>query len=221
VTSQPPLRIESLCDDEEGAAARQVELRPEVRALHREVLRAFLTTGVRPHRQNLALADGVDRDEAFRRLRDADLVHLDADGYVRAAYPFCGRMTGHIVQLADGPVVNAMCAIDALGIPLMTGLDALITSNGPDDAKPIRVERRGDRWRWTPGGTVVLLAQNSGRGSAADCLCPATTFHTSRQGAEDYLRRHPELTGRVLDRVQAVDVSRWSFGSLLASKGGE
>jgi hypothetical protein len=220
VTSSSPLRIESLCDGERGGVAvRQSGLLPELRQLHRAVLPAFLATGRGPHQRDLPLAGGVDRDEAFRQLRGADLVHVDSDGYMRAAYPFSGRMTGHFVQLGDGLVVSAMCAIDALGIPLMTGHDAVIVSNDPVGGHSIRVERRGDGWRWSPGETVVLLAQSGGCGPAADCPCPAITFHTSRQRATDHLRSRPDWTGQVLDQAGAIEVARWSFASLLAPGG--
>jgi alkylmercury lyase len=178
-----------------------------------------LTTGRPPHQRDLPLAGGVDRDEAFRQLREMDLVHLDSDGYVRAAYPFSGRMTGHFVQLGDGLVLSAMCAIDALGIPLMPARDALIVSNDPVGGQPIRMECRGDRWRWSPGGTVVLAAQSRGDGPATDCLCPSITFHTSSQSATDHLRSHPDWTGQVLDQREAIEVARWSFASLLAPEG--
>ena len=220
MTSPGPLRIESLCDGGQGVvAARQVGLPPELRQLHRAVLQAFLTAGRPPHQRDLPLAGGVDRDEAFRQLREMDLVHLGGDGYVRAAYPFSGRMTGHFVQLGDGLVLSAMCAIDALGIPLMTGRDAVIVSNEPGCGQPIRIERRGNRWRWSPAGTVVLAAQSRGDGPAADCLCPAITFHAGRQSATDHLCSHPGWTGQVLDQGEAIEVARWSFASLLAPEG--
>lgn len=214
-----PLRVESLCDAGQGVAARQAGLSPEVRLLHWEVLRAFLATGRRPHRRDLPFAGGMDGDDAFRQLHDADLVHLDGAGYVSAAYPFSGVMTGHRVQLDSGRLLSAMCAIDALGIPLMTGRNGVIASGDPDGAHPIRLERRGERWFWSPRDTVVLAAESGGRGPAAECLCPAITFHPCRERAEDYLRRHPELTGRVLDQVQAIEVAWWSFGPLLGLEG--
>lgn len=161
------------------------------------------------------LTGGIDRDEAWRQLGDVDAVQLDVDGHVVVAYPFSGRPTGHIVQLGSGPVLHAMCAIDALGIPLMTGRDAVIGSADPSSGHPIRVERRGAHWRWAPEDTVVLLAQSGGCGSAAECMCPAITFHTCRRRAEEHLRARPELIGKVLDQVQAVDVARRSFGALL------
>ncbi len=214
----PPMRVESLCDTEQGGVdARLTGLPGEVRQLHREVLRAFLATGQPPHREDLQLIGGIDRDAAFEQLGDLDVVQLEADGRVLVAYPFCGRPTGHTVQLDDGggPVLHAMCAIDALGIPLMTGRNGVIGSADPDDGQLVRVERRGDNWRWTPEDTAVLLAQSSGCGSAADCLCPSITFHTSRRRAEDHLRARPKLTGVVLDQAQAIEVARRSFGALL------
>ncbi len=213
-----PLRVESLCDTGgDGVIARLTGLSAEVRGLHRDVLRGFLVTGQAPHRCDLAAVGGIDREEALRQLREVDLVHVGADGRVAVAYPFSGRPTGHIVQLDGGSVLHAMCAIDALGIPLMTGRDAVIESADPDDRQPIRVERRAEIWRWVPSDAAVLLAQTHGCGPAADCLCPAITFHTSRRRAEAHLRSCPDLTGVVLDQPQALEIARYSFGSLLAA----
>lgn len=221
MTTDPgrPLRIESLRDpDQDGFAARQAGLPVAVRELHRWVLRAFLVTGRAPHLDDAALG-GAGRDDAFRALSDVDLVQLDTDGRIAVAYPFSGRPTGHRVQLDGGPVLHAMCAIDALGIPLMTGRDGAIVSADPGDGHPIRIERRGATWRWSPEGTVVLLAQSSSRGAAADCLCPTITFHVSRDRAMDHLRGRPELSGVVLDHAQALDNAGPSFGPLLAPEG--
>lgn len=218
-TPRRPLRIESLRDpDRAGVATLQDGLPAAARELHRWVLRAFLTTGQAPHRDDAAVG-GAGRDDAFRAMTDVDLVQLDADGRVAVAHPFSGRPTGHTVQLDGGPVLHAMFAIDALGIPLMTGRDGVIVSADPGDGNPIRIERHGETWRWTPEGTAVLLAQSSGRGSAADCLRPTITFHTSRDRAEDHLRGRPGLTGVVLEQAQALDAAGRSFGPLLAPEG--
>ena len=216
MSARGPLRMESLCDAEQGVAARQAGLPPQLRQLHHRILRAFLVPDAKPHLRDFSSPRGVDQNDVFRQLSDADLVHLDGTGYIRTAYPFSGQATGHLVRLDDGLVLHAMCAIDALGIPLMIGQDAVITSAGPDDQHPIRVERRGDSWHWSPDETAVLVAQRSGDGPAAECLCPSIRFHASSAHAETHLRRHPNLTGRVLDPNEAVDVARRSFQHLLA-----
>jgi alkylmercury lyase len=216
--SVQPLTIGSLQDAVcDGPAARVGALPPEVRELHRRVLRAFLTTGRAPHRDDLcpAAAGGVDLDDAFRRLAGVDLVHLGHDGQVLVAYPFSGRPTGHTVRLGEGPTVKAMCAIDALGIPYMTGRDALIVSTDPDSGQSIRVERRAEAWRWSPVGAAVLLAQRTGDGPAVDCLCPLITFHGAHEDAARYLDARPDLAGVVLDQTEAVEIARRSFGAQL------
>jgi len=65
-------------------------------------------------------------------------------------------------------------------------------------------------------GRLAAGAQTRGAGPAADCLCPAITFHADRSRAEDHLRRQTELSGLVLDQDRAVGIAGWSFGALLA-----
>lgn len=219
-SAEGPLRVTSLCETGRGGvAARQAGLTTTTRQVHRTVLCAFLATGQAPHRDDLVQPEGGDLAEAFSRLDEVDLVHLD-DGCVAVAYPFSGVPTGHVVRLAGGAPVHAMCALDALGIPLMTGRDGVIESADPGDGRPVRVERRGGTWYWSPEQTVTLLAQTRGCGPAADCLCPAIAFHWKRERAEAYLRSHPELTGLVLDQARAVEIAEWSFGPLLAGERG-
>jgi alkylmercury lyase len=202
----------------DGTAARQAALPADLQALHRVVLELFLDTGQPPHRDDLrprADGFGMDVDEALRTLAEADIVHSGLDGRVVAAYPFSGRHTGHTVHLDNGPPLQAMCAIDALGIPLMTGRDGVITSTEAATGHPIRVENQAGQWHWDPVDAVVLLAHSGGCGPAADCLCPSVTFHTNRQHAQAHLARHPGLHGCVLDQAEAIQIARLSFAALL------
>lgn len=219
-TTEGPLRIDSLREaGQRGVAARQAELPRTARQVHRAVLSAFLATGQAPHCADLRLPEGISAAEAFDRLDEVDLVHLD-HGRVSVAYPFSGRPTAHLVRLDDGAPMYAMCAIDALGIPLMTGRDGVIESVDPYDGQPVRVARRGASWHWSPQETAVVLAQNRGTGPAADCVCPTVTFHADRRRAEEYLRSHTELAGLVLDQAQAVRIADREFGPLLATTPG-
>ncbi|GAA3550263.1 hypothetical protein GCM10022222_37260 [Amycolatopsis ultiminotia] len=214
-----PLTLDSLRDAaRDGTAARAAALPGTVRDLHREVLRAFLTTGRAPgpaELQSIGDAVGASLPEALRRLGELDLVHCGQDGRVRVAYPFSGEPTGHVVQLPDSPATDAMCAIDALGIALMTDQDAVVTSTDPSTGQAICVRRRDRGWLWEPAATVVLLAQAVRAGIAAECLCPSITFHIDHDHARRYLLQHPELRGSILGQRDAVEIARLSFGSLL------
>jgi Alkylmercury lyase len=51
--------------------------------------------------------------------------------------------------------------------------------------------------------------------TAAEVMCPNTTFHASRGSADAYLASRPGIDGQVLDQQSAVEYGRRIFGSLL------
>ena len=147
-----------------GSARRQAALPGPLRELHRAVLRRFLQTGNPPATGWIVgAAAGLGlSDSAVAELEAADLVHT-ANGVVSIAYPFSGTPTRQQAELDHFPAVYAMCAIDALGIPAMTGRDGRITAADPRDGAPVVVSVRGGQRRWTPATAVVVF------GSIRDC----------------------------------------------------
>lgn len=203
----------------QSVAESAAQLPPAIREIHRAVLRAFCDKG-QAHRDDLsstASLVGVDLDDALNQLASADLVHTEPDGQVDVAYPFSGRPTGHTVHLADHRSVAAMCAIDALGIPLMTAGDGIIDSTDPDSGTPIRIQRRGDEWTWQPATTVVVIGHADCCGTLANTVCRSITFHTNSEHAQSHLDNHPDLDGVILGQADAIALADQVFGSLLAS----
>lgn len=200
-------------------AARQARLTDGARGLHHAILTCFLDTGSPPGQtwlQREAEALGLDPRSACAELAEADLVHLDQAGSVSVAYPFSAVPSGHRVQLADGPSVWAMCAIDALGIPQMAGRDATITATDPHSGEPVRVEVTAGEWRWSPTSTSVLVALADTGDASALCACPHVNFHTSPNHAQAYLAQHPELTDELLlAQHPAIEYAHAAFGALL------
>lgn len=195
----------------------QAALPPALRDLHRAVLRAFLDTGDPPTATQLhAEAErlGLDPREALASLADHDMVHL-ADGTVTVAYPFSGIPTPHRVELVDAPPVWAMCAIDALGIPLMTGRDGRIRSADPTTGRSIHVSVRGGRWEWDPDTAVTVVAATAGCATAADACCRTVNFYESAENANAFLAAAAGVTGQVLGRAESVEAAGVVFGSLL------
>jgi alkylmercury lyase len=208
-----------------GSASRQAALAAPVRDLHRAVLRRFLDTGNAPTLDWLrqAARELGNGDSAVAELEAADLVHLDGE-QVAVAYPFSGAPTRQQVELDGFPAVWAMCAIDALGIPVMAGRDGRIAAADPRDGAPVVVSVKGagqaggGQWRWTPAGAVVVFARTAGCGTECEVwevLCPNTTFHASRDSAQDWLAARPGLDGQILGQQAAVERGRRNFGPLL------
>jgi len=200
-------------------AGRQERLPGPLRDLHQAVLRRFLETGAPPTARWLrqaAAEAGLDAS-AVDDLAAADAVHL-ANGVVAVAYPFSGTPTPHRVELDGLPAVYAMCAIDALGLPAMTGREGLITSADPHDGTPIEVTARGGAWSWTPAGTVVVAgrATDCGTGCGSfETMCPHTVFHASTETARAYLASHGHLDGQILGQDTAIECGRLNFATLL------
>ena len=57
------------------------------------------------------------------------------------AYPFTERDTGHRVRI-HGQTVNAMCAVDALGVGDMSGCNVEIDSRCRSCGSPVRITTR-------------------------------------------------------------------------------
>src|SRR5215469_3643069 len=193
-------------------AGRQERLPGPLRGLHRAVLRRFLETGAPPTARwvRQAAADAGLDASAVDALSAADTVHV-VNGIVAVAYPFSGTPTPHRVELDGLPAVYAMCAIDALGLPLMAGRDGRITSADPHDGTPVEVTVHDGTWAWAPASAVVVAARATDCGaecSSSEVMCPHTVFFASPESARAYLAGRRNLDGQILDQDTAIECGR-------------
>ena len=109
------------------------------------MLRSFVHTGAAPDVSSLAThAAPFEVSQVLAELADGDfLVFSDQAGYISAAYPFSALPTRHRVRISGGATVYAMCAIDALGMPVMVGLPVVIESADPSTGEPVTVNVDG------------------------------------------------------------------------------
>jgi len=197
---------------------RQAALPAPLRTLHRAVLTAFVDTGGAPTTDwvtERATALGLGAEDAVEALAEADLVHI-SDGRVAVAYPFSGTPTPHVVRIDDGAATWAMCAADAVGIPLMTGRNAEITSADAHTGEPIRIRVQAGTWTWNPASTVTLIAGVEACGTAAEGVCRHIHFFTGDEHAMAYLAADPTLRGRTFDQAASIELAGLVFGRLLA-----
>lgn len=212
-----PLPEETQAVDRAGRGRRAPAERG-LRAVQQRVLRHFARTGEAPAPQVLqpvAAAEGRTAADVLAELAAEDFLVLDEDGRIRAAYPFSARPTRHRVRLADGVEVWAMCAIDALGIPVMLGTDAVISSTDPVTQAEVAVTVEGGTAVWRPHGAVVFLGRIPGGGPAATACCDALNFFASAASAHTWAQANPEVPGRVVGHEHAEEVARRTFGPLL------
>lgn len=170
-----------------------------------------------------ALAERVGLSETairplLQELRRHDLVVLDDERIVGAS-PFSDRNTGHQVTL-DGGVLNAMCAVDALGIGATTGRDIAISSRCRHCGAPIQIATR-ERGRALgdvePKSAVMWQSVRYEGACAANSLCATTAFFCS----DDHLsawrgERSADEPGFRLSIEEGLEAGRALFGPSLA-----
>ncbi|MCY0937505.1 alkylmercury lyase family protein [Streptomyces sp. H34-S4] len=191
-----------------------------LRAVQQTVLRSFATTGNAPTAAELdhaAQPFGRPAADILAELAAEDFLTLDHSGRILAAYPFSAAPTEHVVQIASGPRVFSMCAIDALGIPVMLGADAVITSTDPVNGAPVRVEFAGGTTTWQPGTAVVYYGARDQDGPAASVCCDYLRFFTDRTTAEQWAGQQAGLSGAVVGKAEAERLGADIFGHLLTA----
>jgi len=185
--------------------------------VRRAILCHYLEAGIAPSFHDLAEATGLDAGAVVKRLARRDIVALDSTGRaIAGAYPFTDRHSGHRVLVGD-TTVNAMCAIDALGIGAMCHQDVTVASACADCGTPIDVVT-GDRGRSleavAPAATVVWLGLAYEDGCAANSLSRGINFYCS----DDHLKADSQAAaaGYRLSLDEALEAGRAIFTPMLA-----
>jgi hypothetical protein len=197
---------------------RRARLSEAERELYFWILRRFATDG-RPSGVKVRAAAerlGLRADEALETLVREDLVHRGADGEIAVAYPFSGRPTAHRARFPGEHEVNAMCAIDALGIAPMFGEAIEIESRDPvtGDGIHARVEADGSV-EWSPESAVVVAGaiRSEGENASGGC-CPVLNFFVSAASAERWLADHPDVRGAPVSMREAAAAGRAVFSDV-------
>lgn len=194
---------------------------PAARAVYRALLPAFAASGRLPDPDALAAGSGLPPDavrDALDELAAADLVVLGPDGDVAGAFPLSAVPTRHRVQVRGRPVLHAMCAVDALGIPAMLGAAGTVASADPATGQPVEVQVGIDgSLAVAPPEAVVLLAR-TGDGPLAMACCSVIDFHVDAESARRALAA-PGTQGAVLTVPAAHALGVLLFAALPAACG--
>lgn len=188
--------------------------------LHLFILETFASAGRSPSldeiRFRFGLATESDAEGLLVALEGTGAIHRNpGDPAVTHAYPFSNDRTSHRVRLAGGPEVFAMCAVDALGMPLMLNRDALIESQCEECDAAVRIEVKGrEIVAHSPADTVVWLGERAERCVAATDLCPDLNFFCS-PGHLSRWKERAGAKGEQLDLSQALLRGRQVFEHLM------
>jgi hypothetical protein len=159
----------------------------------------------------------------LQKLRERDLVVVDADGAVTAAYPFCTWETGHRVRFPDGVVVRSLCALDALGAGAMLNESTIIESSCFECGAPVRIttcDRGFMVDTVSPTEAVVWSGVRYAGGCAATSGCSVKVFFCSNEHLGSWRERvDPQGAGYRLTIEEAAQVGKATFVPMLTNPG--
>ncbi len=197
---------------------------PHEETVRRAILDIYVETGHAPTLNALAELTGltpVELPDLLSSLAQRDLIVLsDADQSIEAAYPFTDRNIEHRVCIGDVSL-NAMCAIDALGIGAMLKQDVLIQSRCRycDCDIQIATKSTGHAIESTsPQTSVVWSGIQDIDGCAADTQCSVMAYFCS----DDHLdlwrdEANREQNGHRLTIEQGLEAGAAIFIPFLAT----
>ena len=202
------------------ANANLTQKEEEVR---KAILKAYATSGKSPTVGDIiGLLSGLGRKEITsicRRLAEKDLVVWNEEEQrVQAAYPFSGLPTSHTVYLKAGPQVYALCAVDALGMPVMLGQAANIVSRCAECHIPVEVGvAPSGLGGYSPTESVVWFPLTADVCCpVAESRCPDINFFCSPDHREAWWHARGQPEGLSMTMPEAFEAGREIFGTLLA-----
>ena len=157
---------------------RQVEFGGKMAELHKAILHSFVENG-RPisNEEISAIIGDGDVEIALKALQEKDLAVLNCSGKLVGSYPMTVEDTPHKIKV-NGHEINAMCALDSLGIIPMFDKKVKIESKCHATGEPVYLEQDGsDIIDARPSMDVHFgIIWSSPTGCCAHSLCTEMVF---------------------------------------------
>ncbi|MFQ5915344.1 MAG: organomercurial lyase [Nitrospinota bacterium] len=203
-----------------GIETRWSDLGDAEDRVRRAVLDLYARLGHAPTLSQLAGATGLTTEEVraqLGKLKTRDIVVLDDKGEaIVGAYPLSERETGHRVHLGEH-VLNAMCAIDALGVGAMYQSDVGIESSclrcGADIG--VATREKGSALETVSPASTVVWSGIQYEDKAATSLCTVLAFFCCDDHLQAWRAENPDAKGYRLSPDKGLQVGRAIFMNLL------
>lgn len=226
--ASPRAREALLAIENAGALIRWCDLSAEEDRVRVALLQMYAERGRAPAIVDLAARVGLSASQlqaVLASLETRDVIVRDKEtGRILGAYPFTEAESEHRVNLG-AQILNAMCAIDALGIGAMYDRDVRIRSSCRMCGTTIEVAtlNRGRALAyWIPKTAIVWSGIRYEHGCAANSLCKVLAFFCSDEHLAAWRQRQGEDSrGFRLSMEEGLETGRAIFeNSLKADESG-
>lgn len=196
---------------------QQIECGESIKRLHQAVLRSFVRRGHIMSTEDMA-QHIEEPDDAIDTLRRSGLVVFSDRGDPIGAYPFTMELRDHRVQV-NGHQVHVMCALDALAVSPMFGMDTRIESRCDVTGELISIGQSGTRIENPDEIGAVRLGIDWGAADSNSCcansLCRQMVFLRDSDVAKRWLANGSK-DREVFTLPEAVEFARRFFVPLIS-----
>jgi DNA-binding MarR family transcriptional regulator len=168
-----------------------------LRCIFEIILRTGKTPTIREMRLTLNQSDDYITD-ALDELEKKDiLLRKKGTQEIISVYPLSITSTKHQIILENKKKLFAMCAVDALGMPIMFNKKAKIVSKCEKCKQEITIEIEKEKIAWVSHPNIVIWSPGRQVAPAAETCCPSVNFFCSREHLHGWTEENPDLVGKI------------------------
>jgi mercuric reductase len=194
---------------------RLQSLEPELAAVYRNILSSYVDIGRSLNKSEIALQVD-DVDATIEVLKANDMVVFDEIDEPVGAYPFTMEQRMHRVDV-NGHRLHCMCALDALAVSPMFGLETVINSKCAVTGQPISIEQHDHAIVNDEDNRDVYFGiswNSAANNCCATSLCTEMLFLKSGAIADVWRDEDPD-NRELFSLTEAVDFAAGFFVPLL------
>lgn len=112
-------------------------------------------------------------------------------------YPVSLKPTEHQIFLEDGTKLFAMCAVDALGMPIMFNKNVRVVSRCEECKSEMVFEIKNEEIIFMSHPDATVCRPKRQVYSAAETCCPLVNFFCSKKHANEWIVKNSELINNI------------------------
>jgi hypothetical protein len=143
----------------------------------------------KPHNEIVRILGELEKKDVLLRKRGTQKIV--------SIYPLSLTPTEHQIILKDGKKLFAMCAVDALGMPIMLDKEATIVSQCKKCKQDIKIEIKNEEIARTSHPGIMIWSPRQQMAPAAKTCCPSVNFFCCKEHLDEWTKENPSLVGRI------------------------
>jgi len=171
------------------------------------VFETILKTEKAPTIREMQLALKKSDDYIIRTLDELQkkdiLLRKGGTQEIVSIYPFSLTPTEHQIILENEKRLFAMCAVDALGMPIMFNKKAKIISQCKKCKQEITIEVKSEKIAWVSHPNIMIWSPGRQIAPAAETCCPMVSFFCCKEHLQEWTKENPDLIGKISEIEQA------------------